>query len=80
MCLGIACHFSQRSSLENINRDFDVFLGSNEQVKQKQRGAKRILLPSVVGQEGGKWIVIDSGIVFFSFSILMYRSLILPRV
>ncbi|KAL1565261.1 protein Iojap-related, mitochondrial-like [Salvia divinorum] len=31
------------------------------QVKQKQRGAKRILLPSVVGQEGGKWIVIDSG-------------------
>ncbi|XP_057786248.1 protein Iojap-related, mitochondrial-like [Salvia miltiorrhiza] len=34
---------------------------ANMQVKQKQRGAKRILLPSVVGQEGGKWIVIDSG-------------------
>ncbi|XP_051116049.1 protein Iojap-related, mitochondrial [Andrographis paniculata] len=31
------------------------------QVKQKQRGAKRMLLPTVVGQEGGKWIVIDSG-------------------
>ncbi|KAK4402679.1 protein Iojap-related, mitochondrial [Sesamum angolense] len=30
-------------------------------VKQKQKGAKRMLLPSVVGQEGGKWIVIDSG-------------------
>ncbi|CDP13308.1 unnamed protein product [Coffea canephora] len=31
------------------------------QVKQKQKGAKRMLLPSVEGQEGGKWIVIDSG-------------------
>ncbi|CAA2970067.1 Iojap-related, mitochondrial [Olea europaea subsp. europaea] len=30
-------------------------------VKQKQRGVKRMLLPSVEGQEGGKWIVIDSG-------------------
>ncbi|KAL6569213.1 hypothetical protein OROHE_003494 [Orobanche hederae] len=30
-------------------------------VKQKQKGAKRMLLPTVVGQEGGKWIVIDSG-------------------
>ncbi|KAK6160374.1 hypothetical protein DH2020_003755 [Rehmannia glutinosa] len=30
-------------------------------VKQKQRGAKRMSLPTVVGQEGGKWIVIDSG-------------------
>ncbi|KAG8365943.1 hypothetical protein BUALT_Bualt17G0024500 [Buddleja alternifolia] len=30
-------------------------------VKQKQKGAKRMLLPAVVGQEGGKWIVIDSG-------------------
>ncbi|KAL3511411.1 hypothetical protein ACH5RR_030812 [Cinchona calisaya] len=30
-------------------------------VKQKQKGAKRMLLPSVEGQEGGKWIVIDSG-------------------
>ncbi|XP_059633573.1 protein Iojap-related, mitochondrial [Cornus florida] len=35
-------------------------------VKQKQKGAKRMLLPSVQGQrgqEGGKWIVIDSGTV-----------------
>ncbi|RDX94684.1 Protein Iojap-related, mitochondrial, partial [Mucuna pruriens] len=31
--------------------------------KQKQRGAERMMLPSVQGQEGGKWIVIDSGIV-----------------
>ncbi|KAL8037900.1 hypothetical protein ABFX02_11G067800 [Erythranthe guttata] len=31
------------------------------QVKQKQRGAKRMLLPTVVGEEGGKWIVVDSG-------------------
>nr|GEV56072.1 hypothetical protein [Tanacetum cinerariifolium] len=30
-------------------------------VKQKQTGAKRMLLPSVQGQEGGTWIVIDSG-------------------
>ncbi|GAB2280586.1 hypothetical protein Dimus_015216 [Dionaea muscipula] len=31
--------------------------------KQKQKGAQRMLLPSVEGQEGGKWIVIDSGTV-----------------
>ena len=37
---------------------FDYF---NEQVKQKQKGADRLLLPSVEGQEGGNWIVIDSG-------------------
>ncbi|KAL5552505.1 hypothetical protein UlMin_039906 [Ulmus minor] len=30
-------------------------------VKQKQKGARRLVLPSVEGQEGGKWIVIDSG-------------------
>lgn len=30
-------------------------------VKQKQTGAKRMLLPSVEGEEGGNWIVIDSG-------------------
>ncbi|KAM3301936.1 protein Iojap-related, mitochondrial [Capsicum chacoense] len=30
-------------------------------VKQKQKGSKRMLLPSVEGQEGGNWIVIDSG-------------------
>ncbi|CAL8993839.1 unnamed protein product [Prunus brigantina] len=29
--------------------------------KQKQKGAQRLVLPSVEGQEGGKWIVIDSG-------------------
>ncbi|XP_065869544.1 protein Iojap-related, mitochondrial [Euphorbia lathyris] len=29
--------------------------------KDKQRGAERMMLPSVQGQEGGKWIVIDSG-------------------
>nr|CAN71690.1 hypothetical protein VITISV_039292 [Vitis vinifera] len=31
--------------------------------KQKQKGAQRILLPSVEGQEGGKWVIIDSGTV-----------------
>ncbi|KAJ9709739.1 hypothetical protein PVL29_001286 [Vitis rotundifolia] len=31
--------------------------------KQKQKGAQRISLPSVEGQEGGKWVVIDSGTV-----------------
>lgn len=39
--------------------------GLHEQVKQKQKGAKRMLLPSVEGQEGGKWIVIDSGMLYF---------------
>ncbi|OAY32410.1 protein Iojap-related, mitochondrial isoform X2 [Manihot esculenta] len=29
--------------------------------KEKQKGAQRMMLPSVEGQEGGKWIVIDSG-------------------
>ncbi|KAJ8758852.1 hypothetical protein K2173_002631 [Erythroxylum novogranatense] len=29
--------------------------------KQKQRGAQRMVLPSVEGQEGGKWVVVDSG-------------------
>ncbi|KAG2706745.1 hypothetical protein I3760_05G116600 [Carya illinoinensis] len=29
--------------------------------KQKQKGAARLVLPSVEGEEGGKWIVIDSG-------------------
>ncbi|XP_048440877.1 protein Iojap-related, mitochondrial-like, partial [Pyrus x bretschneideri] len=27
----------------------------------KQQGGERLVLPSVEGQEGGKWIVIDSG-------------------
>ncbi|KAJ7945516.1 protein Iojap-related, mitochondrial-like [Quillaja saponaria] len=29
--------------------------------KQNQKGAKRLVLPSVQGEEGGKWIVVDSG-------------------
>lgn len=40
-----------------------------EQVKQKQKGAKRMVLPSVQGQETGKWIVIDSGSCFFPSSL-----------
>ncbi|XAR64433.1 hypothetical protein NMG60_11024768 [Bertholletia excelsa] len=32
-------------------------------VKQKQRGAQRMLLPSVEGEKEGKWIVIDSGTI-----------------
>ncbi|XP_052186318.1 protein Iojap-related, mitochondrial [Diospyros lotus] len=31
--------------------------------KQKQRGAERMLLPSVEGEKEGKWIVIDSGTI-----------------
>ncbi|KAF3627676.1 Protein Iojap-related, mitochondrial [Capsicum annuum] len=34
---------------------------TKNEVKQKQKGSKRMLLPSVEGQEGGNWIVIDSG-------------------
>ncbi|KAM7260982.1 hypothetical protein ACFE04_026457 [Oxalis oulophora] len=30
-------------------------------VKQKQKGANRLILPSMEGQESGKWIVVDSG-------------------
>ncbi|MQL71146.1 hypothetical protein Taro_003463 [Colocasia esculenta] len=30
-------------------------------VKQKQKGAERMLLPSIEGHEGGNWIVIDAG-------------------
>lgn len=32
-------------------------------VKQKQRGAERMLLPTVEGEKEGKWIVIDSGTI-----------------
>ncbi|OIV98461.1 hypothetical protein TanjilG_16788 [Lupinus angustifolius] len=31
------------------------------QAKQKQKGAERMFLPSVEGQAGGKWIIVDSG-------------------
>ncbi|KAM3260069.1 hypothetical protein ACQJBY_051378 [Aegilops geniculata] len=30
-------------------------------IKQKQKGSNRILMPSVEGQQAGKWVVIDSG-------------------
>ncbi|XP_044494091.1 protein Iojap-related, mitochondrial [Mangifera indica] len=30
-------------------------------LKQKEIGARRLMLPSVQGQETGKWVVIDSG-------------------
>ncbi|OAY71746.1 Protein Iojap-related, mitochondrial [Ananas comosus] len=36
---------------------------SSSLVKQKQQGSERLLLPSVEGHAGGKWIVIDSGTV-----------------
>ncbi|CAM0949968.1 unnamed protein product [Alopecurus aequalis] len=35
-------------------------------IKQKQKGSDRILMPSVEGQQAGKWVVIDSG------SIIIY--------
>lgn len=31
------------------------------QIKQKQKGSDRKLMPSVEGQQAGKWVVIDSG-------------------
>uniref|UniRef100_A0A0E0J8I4 Ribosomal silencing factor RsfS n=1 Tax=Oryza nivara TaxID=4536 RepID=A0A0E0J8I4_ORYNI len=34
---------------------------SDWHIKQKQKGSDRILMPSVEGQQAGKWIVIDSG-------------------
>jgi ribosome silencing factor RsfS/YbeB/iojap len=30
-------------------------------VKQKQKGADRMVLPGIEGREGGKWLVIDTG-------------------
>lgn len=30
-------------------------------VKQKQKGADRMILPGIEGREGGKWLVIDTG-------------------
>lgn len=45
------------------------------QAKQKQRGAERMMLPSVEGQEEGKWIVIDSGIddlYYVSYLLLLW--------
>ncbi|KAL5205964.1 hypothetical protein ABZP36_034173 [Zizania latifolia] len=34
---------------------------SDWHIKQKQKGSDRILMPSVEGQQAGKWIVVDSG-------------------
>ncbi|GER47321.1 ribosomal silencing factor RsfS [Striga asiatica] len=34
---------------------------AEQTVKQKQKGAKRMILPAVVGEGGGKWAVIDAG-------------------
>lgn len=39
----------------------DELISKVEQVKQKQKGQERMLLPSVEGHQGGNWIVIDSG-------------------
>ena len=46
-----------------------------EQAKQKQKGVDRKVLPSVEGQEEGKWIVIDSGLCcsFFLSCITFYK-------
>lgn len=52
--------------------DFGRIFWFEWQVKQKQRGAKRMLLPTVVGQEGGKWVVIDSGIVILFYKFLSF--------
>ncbi|KAM1633568.1 hypothetical protein ACFXTN_010607 [Malus domestica] len=47
--------------VKNIAQALIYKAGSNLYSKQKQQGAERLVLPSVEGQEGGKWIVIDSG-------------------
>lgn len=41
-----------------------------EQAKLKQQGREKKLLPSVEGQKGGKWIVVDSGIFFSQIPVL----------
>lgn len=41
---------------------FGDWINLYEQAKQKQKGVDRKVLPSVEGQEEGKWIVIDSGL------------------
>ncbi|KAJ8569691.1 hypothetical protein K7X08_006268 [Anisodus acutangulus] len=51
--------FSYEELFESTN-DFSIRIRLDE-VKQKQKGSKRMLLPSVEGQEGRNWIVIDSG-------------------
>lgn len=54
---------------------YHFLFGWRTQVKQKQKGVKRMLLPSVEGQEGGKWIVIDSGMsAFFEPACLILSS------
>ncbi|OWM89737.1 hypothetical protein CDL15_Pgr024485 [Punica granatum] len=40
-----------------ILASLDYYCGA----KQKQKGARHIILPSVEGQDSGKWIVVDSG-------------------
>lgn len=49
----------------------------NEQVKQKQKGVKRMVLPSVEGQESGKWIVIDSGKFLLTFLPCHYACILI---
>lgn len=46
---------------------FNYIFCVNNQAKQKQRGVERMMLPSVEGQAGGKWIVIDSGCYLMLF-------------
>ncbi|PWA80463.1 lojap-related protein [Artemisia annua] len=55
--------WSNHIAIATSTRPHALFLSFDmkKKVKQKQTGAKRMLLPSVEGQEGGNWIVIDSG-------------------
>lgn len=61
---------------ELANATLLLFFRNEEQAKLKQRGGEKKLLPSVEGQKGGKWIVVDSGI-FFLRSLL---STVIMRV
>lgn len=80
MCMSIcACYLSQLTKPRKQCFGLDIFFVIIEQVKQKQKGAERMLLPSVVGEEGGNWIVIDSGRIFsFIFQFMSFNLLFRP--
>ncbi|KAF7123308.1 hypothetical protein RHSIM_Rhsim12G0035000 [Rhododendron simsii] len=55
--------FTRYSAKSPRDLRFNCFPRMLCQVKQKQRGAERMLLPSIEGEKEGKWIVIDSGTI-----------------
>ena len=53
---------------------FGDWINLYEQAKQNQKGVDRKVLPSVEGQEEGKWIVIDSGLCCSFFLVLHFTN------